>query len=240
MNITRLQRKVKKVLERESFEIVNEAMTEEKFILIAKFGKVLDKSTFFVNKQAGLNGIMIGANLALSANVLTRSIQNAIQLIASQYNVSCAPPVYKDGEETISLQIIYNYLKFREKDLMLYIYNFKNCITSIYNEIQRYLEHDEMPYLDLSMFEGVDWAVFDPYIYIEERDKRFDGSWDKYIDMLKHSGDEEDAVMELLYVEMCKLFEDTNNVPIDVACEYIIDKAIRHVEEDDKNGKLAN
>lgn len=239
MNLNKLQRKIKKVLGRYSFDIVNEAMADEKFVIIAKFGKGLDKSTFFINKQAGVNGLLIGANLAMSESILKKSIQNTIHLIASQYNVSSAPPTYKDDEATISLQMTYNYLKFNDKDFMLYVYNFKNCIMSIYNDIQRFLQHDELPFLDLSMFEGVDWTIFDPYIYIEERDRHFDGSWDKYISTLKDSVDEEDDLTELLYVEMCKSFEETNNMPIDVACEYIIEKAMSSIDEDKKR-KLAN
>lgn len=232
MKITRLQKKIKKALERNRFEIVNEAQNDDKLIIVSKFGTELDQSTFFVHKSPNLSGLLVGANLSLDITILTKSIVNKIQSIASQYNVSSSPPEYKDGEGAMALQMVYNYSKFRDDDLVLYVNDFKQCIIAIYNEIKRCISPEDLAYLDLSMFEGVDWALFDPYIYIIERDKRFDGSWEKYIFALKINLDQSGVKAELDYVEKCKSFEDKNNIPIDVACEYIVDKAMSYDLED--------
>jgi hypothetical protein len=185
-----------------------------------------------------MDGLIIGANITLDNKVLTMSLSNRIQFTSAKHNVSCSPVKYntKDETATVSLQMSYSFFKYNDKNFMLYVINFKECIKDLYGDIQKYLQHQDSPYLDLSMFEGADWSVFDPYTYIMERDKKYDGSWDKYIEVLKKNLNKKEKLAELIYVEMCKRFEDQNNVPIDLACDYIIDQIMDHVnvEKDEK------
>lgn len=241
LDLLRLQQKIKKTLEDNSFKVVKDFLTKEKFVVISNFGDELSKSTFFIDKKMGSDDLMIGANIALSIGVLTKSMINRIQLTSARHNISCSPVKYnhKDDEGVITIQVVYSFLKFNEKNFMLYINNFKDCIQAVYSDVQRYLQHQETQYLDLSMFESADWTVFDPYTYIMERDKRFNGSWDNYIQTLKKNLDKKEKLAELLYVEMCKSFEDQNNIPIDLACDFIIDKIMQHVN-DDKSDKVVN
>lgn len=231
LTLSRLQQRIKKTLDDNSFTIINEHLTKEKFRLVSNFGKDLEQSTFYVDRQIGSDGLIIGANITLDNKVLTRSLSNKIQLTSARHNVACSPVRYNTKHETgtISLQIIYNFLKYNEKNFMLYINNFKGCIKALYADIQKYLQHQNASYLDLSMFEGADWSVFDPYTYIIERDKKYDGSWDRYIEILKRGLDRKEKLAELICVEMCKRFEDQNNIPIDLACDYIIDQIMNHV-----------
>lgn len=233
MALSRLQQRIKKTLEEHSFETLNEQAGKDKFRLVASFGNELEESTFFIDKKAGTDGLIIGAHITLDNKVLTRSLSNKIHLIANKYNISCSPTKYnaKDDTGTLSMQIIYSFVKYSEKNLMLYVHNFRDCIKNLYEEIQKYLDHQDAPYLDLSMFEGADWSVFDPYTYITERDKYHDGSWERYIDLLKKSLDKKEKLAELIYVEMCKRFEDQNNIPIDIACDSIVDELMEHINE---------
>lgn len=241
MALLRLQQRIKKTLEENSFTILNDTTTKDKFRLVSNFGKELEQSTFYVDKQTGTPGIIIGAHITLDNRALTKSLSNKIQLTSAKHNVSCSPVKYNTKEDTgtISLQMVYSFLKYNEKNFLLYINNFRDCIKALYVDIQRYLEHQDSPFMDLSMFEGADWSVFDPYTYIIERDKRYNGSWERYIEVLKKGLDKKEKLAELIYVEMCKRFEDQNNVPIDLACDYIIDQIMDHIN-DDKEEKVFN
>lgn len=234
MDLSRLQQRIQKTLEDHSFTIINNHITEEKFRLVSNFGKDLEQSTFYIDKQSDSNGLVIGAHITLDNKVLTKSLSNRIQITTAKYNVSCSPIKYNTKEETgtISLQIIYNFLKYNEKNFMLYVDNFKTCIKALYLDIQKYLQHQSVPYLDLSMFEGADWSVFDPYTYIIERDKTHDGSWERYVDFLKKTLNKKEKLAELIYVDMCKKFEELNNMPIDLACDYIVEQIMEHMGED--------
>jgi len=239
--ISQLQQRIKKTLESNSFTIINDSITKDNFRIVSNFGEELEQSTFYIDKQSRVPGLIVGAHITLDNRVLTKSLSNKIQLTSAKHNVSCSPVKYnpKDDTGTISLQMIYNFLKYNEKNFLLYIDNFKNCVKALYNDIQQYLEHQNSPYLDLSMFEGADWSVFDPYTYIVERDKRYNGSWERYVEVLKKGLDKKEKLAELIYVEMCKRFEEQNNVPIDLACDYIIDQIMEHIN-DDKEEKVFN
>jgi len=234
--LSRLQQKIKNTLQDHSFKIIHDQQTKEKFRLVSNFGKELEQSTFYIDRQVGSDGLVIGAHITLDNKILTRSLSNKIQLTSAKHNVSCSPVKYNTKEETgtVSLQITYNFLKYNEKNFMLYVNNFRDCIKALYLDIQKYLQHQDAAYIDLSMFEGADWSVFDPYAYIMERDKNYNGSWERYVEVLKKGLDKKEKLAELIYVEMCKQFEDQNNMPIDLACDYIIDKITEHANEDDK------
>lgn len=234
MSLSRLQQRIKKTLEENSFTIINDSVSKDKFRIISNFGDELDQSTFYIDKQSGSSGLVIGAHITLDNQALTKSLSNKIHLTSAKHNVSCSPVKYssKDDTGTISLQMIYSFVKYNEKNFLLYINNFKDCIKALYADIQRYLEHQNAPYLDLSMFEGADWSVFDPYTYIMERDKHYNGSWERYVEVLKKNLDRKEKLAELIYVEMCKRFEDQNNIPIDVACDYIIDQIMDYIGDD--------
>lgn len=236
LDLSRLQQRIKKTLKDNSFTIVNGHATKEKFRLVSRFGQGLEQSTFYIDRQSGSDGLIIGAHITLDNKILTKSLANRIQLISAKHSVSCSPIRYntKDETGTILVQIIYNFLKYNEKNFMLYINNFKDCIRALYFDIQKYLQHQDAAYLDLSMFEGADWSVFDPYTYIMEKDKSYNGSWERYVDVLKKNLDTKEKLVELIYVEMCKRFEDQNNIPIDLACDYIIEQIMEHTNEDDK------
>lgn len=238
MALARLQQRIKKTLEDNSFTIVNNHSSKNNFRLVSSFGKELEQSTFFIDRQVGSDGLVIGAHITLDNKVLTKSLSNRIQLTSAKHNVSCSPVKYNSKEETgtVSLQMVYSFIKYNEKNFMLYVNNFRDCIKALYLDIQRTLQHQESSYLDLSMFEGADWSVFDPYTYIMERDKKYDGSWERYIEILKKGLDRKEKLAELIYVEMCKRFEDQNNIPIDLACDYIIDQIMDYVntEKDEK------
>lgn len=241
MPILRLQQKIKKTLEENSFIIINSQKTKTGFRLVSNFGEELNDSTFYVDKQTGLDGLTIGAHITLDNRVLTKSLNNKIQLTATKHNVSCSPAKHntKDDTGTISLQMMYSFLKYNEKNFLLYINNFRECIKALYADIQRYLQHQDAQYLDLSMFEGADWSVFDPYTYILERDKHHNGSWERYVEKLKKSLDKKEKLAELIYVEMCKRFEDENDIPMDLACDYIVDQIMEHYTEN-KDEKIFN
>jgi hypothetical protein len=232
--LSRLQQRITKTLESNSFTIVNNHASKNNFRLITSFGDDLEQSTFYIDKQIGSAGLVIGAHITLDNKVLTKSLLNRIQLTSAKHSVSCSPVKYNSKEEsgTVSLQMIYSFLKYNEKNFMLYVNNFKDCIKALYLDIQRFLQHQDSAYLDLSMFEGADWSVFDPYTYIMKRDKSYDGSWERYIEILKKSLDRKEKLAELIYVEMCKRFEDQNNIPIDLACDYIIDQIMDYVNAD--------
>jgi hypothetical protein len=237
----RLQQRVQKTLEENSFTIINSHKTKNNFRFISNFGQELEQSTFYVDKQSGSNGLVIGAHITLDNRVLTKSLTNKIQLTSAKYNVSCSPIKHnsKDDTGTMSLQMLYSFLKYNEKNFLLYINSFKDCIKTLYADIQKYLQYQDAPYLDLSMFEGADWSIFDPYTYIMERDKHYNGSWERYVEKLKKGLNKKEKLAELIYVEMCKRFEDQNNVPIDIACDYIIDQIMEHSTEN-KNEKVFN
>ena len=239
--LIRLQQRIKKTLEDNSFTILNDHLTKERFRLISNFGEELEQSTFYIDKQTGSDGLIIGAHITLDNKILTKSLSNRIQLTSAKHNVSCSPIKYNTKEETgtVSLQMIYSFLKYNEKNFMLYVNNFKDCIKALYLDIQKYLQHQDSAYIDLSMFEGADWSVFDPYTYIMERDKQYNGSWERYVEKLKKNLDRKEKLAELIYVEMCKRFEDQNNIPIDLACDYIVEQIMEHVNEN-KDKKVIN
>lgn len=241
LSFSRLQQRIKKTLEENSFTVINNQASKDKFRLVSSFGEGLKQSTFYIDKQSSLNGLIIGAHITLDNRILTKSLSNKIQLTSSKHNVSSSPTKYntKDDTGTISLQMIYSFLKYSEKNFLLYINNFKTCIEALYIDIRRYLEYQDAPYLDLSMFEGADWSAFDPYTYIMERDKHHNGSWERYVEVLKKNLDRKEKLAELIYVEMCKRFEDQNNVPIDLACDYIVDQIMEHIN-DDKEKRVSN
>lgn len=241
MALSRLQQRIKKTLEDNSYSIINDSSSKDKFTLVSNFGSELEQSTFYISKQVGSPGLVIGAHITLDNRVLTMSLSNKIQLTSAKHNVSCSPIKHsaKDDSGTISLQMVYSFLKYNEKNFLLYIDNFKDCIRALYKDISKYLAHQDSPYLDLSMFEGADWSVFDPYTYIVERDKHHNGSWERYVEALKKNLDKKEKLAELIYVEMCKRFEDQNDVPIDLACDYIIDQIMDHIN-DDKEEKVFN
>ena len=236
LDLSRLQQRIKKTLEDHSFTIVNNQVSKEKFRLVSNFGEELERSTFYIDKQSHSDGLIIGAHITLDNKVLTKSLSNRIQLTSAKHNVSCSPIKYnsKDETGTVSLQMVYSFLKYSEKNFMLYINNFKDCIKALYRDIQGYLQHHSTHYLDLSMFEGADWSVFDPYIYIMERDKNYDGSWEKYAKTLKKTLDRKEKLAELIYVDMCKNFEEQNHMPIDLACDYIIEQIMEYANDDNE------
>lgn len=236
MSLPRLQQRIIKTLENNSFTLINNHTSKNSFRLVSNFGDELDDSTFYIDKQLDTPGIVIGAHITLDNNAITKSLSNKIQAISVNYNVSSSPSKYnaKDDTGTISLQMIYSFVRYSEKNFLLYVSNFKDCIKSLYEEIQRFLQYEDAFYLDLSMFESADWSVFDPYTYIVERDKHYNGSWEQYVETLKKSLDKKEKLAELLYVEMCKSFEDKNDIPIDLACDSIVDEIMEHINDDEK------
>ncbi len=235
MASSKLQQKVKKTLESSSFEVVSDHSEEDGFFLVSSFGKDLDYSTFYIDKQAGVSGLIIGASVVLDVTALTKSMLNRIQAIAIQYNVTCSPIKYNDNDEgVVALHLVYTFLRFNEKNFLLHIDKFKECIGQLFDDIQNYTQYQDVIFLDLSMFESADWTIFDPYTYVVERDKKYDGSWEKYVDHLKNNLDKKEKLAELLYVEMCQKFELVNEIPIDLACDFIIETIMDYIGEENK------
>jgi len=240
--LSRLQQRIKKTLDDHSFTIVNDRLTKDKFRLIYSFGKELEQSTFYIDRRINSPGLIVGANITLDNKVFTRSLSERIQFTSAKHNVSCSTIKYDSKEDTgtVSLHMVYYAFKYNEKNFMLYVNNFKNCIRALYSDIQKYLQQQDSTYLDLSMFEGADWSIFDPYVYIIERDKRYDGSWEKYIDTLKKNLNKKERLAELIYVEMCKRFEDLNDMPIDLAYDYITEQIMDYVSDQEEDEKVFN
>lgn len=242
MELLRLQQKITKTLENNSFKIINNTSSKEKFVMISNFGDELPQSTFYINKKNNMDDLVIGAHITLDNKILTKFLLGKIHLISSKHNVSCSSVKYdiKNDTGTMSLQIIYNFDKYNDKIFMLYVNKFKDCIKALYDNIYKHLQHKETIYLDLSMFDGADWTIFDPYMYIIERDKKYNGSWGQYILYLKNNLDKKDNIAELIYVEMCKKFEDSNNTSIDLACDYIIENIMQHIDKNNNAEKILN
>jgi hypothetical protein len=230
LELAQIQDRVKKTLKKYKFGIVNEYLTDNKFRIIADFGQEIEYSTFFIEQTLNNNSIVIGANITLGVKVLTKSLSHKIQLIATTHNVSCSPITYNANDEngTLSLQIAYNFLRYSELNFILYVNNFKRCVHDLYADIKKYLQYQDATYLDLSMFENADWAIFDPYTLIIERDKKYNGSWDLYIKTIKKMLKKDK--IELKHIEMCKKFEAINNIPLDFVCDYIVEQIMKQIE----------
>lgn len=237
LELLKLQVKLTKTLEKSLFTIISNVLTDEKLVIVSSFGDELENSTFFMSAEDDLDGLVIGAHITLETKVLTTSLIKKIQSIAAEYSVFGFPPEYntKDETGTIAFQVVYNFVRYSEKNFMLYVNNFKCCIMALFDDIQRCLDHQDMFFMDLSMFETADWSIFDPSTYIIERDKNFSGSWDVYAKHLKKNLKKKEKLAELLYVEMCQEFEQVNDIPIDLAYDYIIDNIMQYVLDENKD-----
>lgn len=233
--LLKLQQRVKKTLEENFFKIISTHLESDNFFMVSSFGKEFEQSTFYVDKQATVNGLIIGASIALDVKNLTKSMLNRIYAIAGQHDVFCSQIKYNNNDEgVIGLHIMYNFLRYNEKKFLLHLEKFHGCIRHLFEDIQKYTKYQDTIYLDLSMFETADWTIFDPYTYVVERDQKYDGSWEIYINSLKTSLNKKERLAELLYVEMCQAFELINEIPIDLACDFIIDTILQYIGEENK------
>lgn len=223
MDTENLRNQIKKTLQSNLFDIVNDTLTDEKFVVVSNFGEELRHSTFYIDKKHNIDAIIIGAHISLDNRIVTKTLMNKIQIISTQYNVACSPAKYDAKNDTgiVSMKVVYSFVDYDEVIFMSYVNNFRECIKTLYNNIYGYVKYQDFVYIDLSMFTEVDWSSFDPYYYIAERDKKYFGSWDKYIDDLL----ENHALQSIVFnTQICKRFEEINKMPIDMVCDYIVEQ----------------
>ena len=94
------------------------------------------------------------------------------------------------------------------------------------------INYQDQFFIDLSMFEKIDWTLFNPSTYLKRRDKRFNGSWVRYIRSLKSLKINDKT--ELKHVEACKSFEQKNKLSVGIINYFLDDRLIQFLVKKNK------
>lgn len=235
LGLLHLQQNIQDTLDKYLFEIIHIQNTKNHFRIVASFGGELEEATFYIDRDPKF-GVTIGASISLEdGGFLADGLYSKVQSIAVEHNIVCSPIKYdeEDGSSVVSMRVMYGFSKYNENNFMLYVNNFKQCIERIYNNIKYYLRYHSSMFVDLSMFHDVDWEIFEPSLYISERDSIYGGSWNKYAEAMTENGLSE----KLGCIQMCMAFELKNDIPIDCAYEFIIEQVS---EYDDNDARIFN
>jgi hypothetical protein len=126
--------------------------------------------------------------------------------ISWKHGFGCAPPQFglPDDEDRLIFSIGTSLPSSRS--IRKYSARLQRCLIEIRDFADDFARQLNFRNLDLSMFEGLSYAEFDPQYLAALRDQNYNGSWTAFQkDMARHGRLEEADV-----VDRCRRFEETN------------------------------
>lgn len=210
---------LKWMLKRNELKIL-ETDDENNYLMIEFPGSLLETNEC-INALLSLHNDSFSIKLETAVifdNILlnTKTMSNVLDY-AYQANCSISGILIQNEEQVkfnISKDFSYLDLAKIKSDSL----KFKNCILDIFKYLNSRIESASSTYIDLSMFENVDLAYFDPQFYAEQKEFVY-GSWEKYIESLKSGTNQSqmngitvDKDVIIQEIQMCKAFEEANNM----------------------------
>ena len=127
--------------------------------------------------------------------------------ISWKHGFGCAPPQFGTSDDEDELVFSIGTSLPSSRSVRKYSARLQRCLKEIRDFAEDFARQLNFHNLDISMFEGLAYAEFDPQYLAILRDQNYNGSWAAFQkDMTRHGRMEEAEV-----VDRCRKFEEVND-----------------------------
>jgi len=148
----------------------------------------------------------IEAAVIFDSSQLSQKLIFQLMEISWRHGFGCAPPQFGTPEDEDQLIFSIGTSLPSSRSIRRYSARLKRCLREIRDFAEDFARQLNFRNLDLSMFEGLSYAEFDPQYMAALRDHNYNGSWVAFQkDMISHGRLEEADV-----VDRCRRFEEAN------------------------------